>query len=62
VAFARIDILEESIAYIIMVTRIGEVGTKLEDYRHHDDKGDMFLRNLSYKTHTVPHPRRLYSS
>jgi hypothetical protein len=60
--FARVETLEERIAYISRVTRIGKLGTTLAvtNYRrtlrrntyHSDDGGDTFLGIVgSYKNH-----------
>jgi hypothetical protein len=48
----RIDVSEKRIAFIIRVTRLGELGTTLTD-----DEGDMFIRNVcSHKSHTTLNP------
>jgi hypothetical protein len=72
VALVKTDISEERTAYIIMVARICELGTKLavtsnrsglrKILCHPDDGGDKFLRYIgSYNSHTAQHPRRLHS-
>jgi hypothetical protein len=67
----KTDVSEERIASIIMVARIGELGTlvrrtqraSVSDSFHTDDGGDIVLRNVcSYKRHTESHPRRRHSS
>jgi hypothetical protein len=52
VALVRTDVSEELSAYIISVTRIGELGTT--DSSHPDDGGAKFLRKVGYyKSHTA---------
>jgi hypothetical protein len=66
VALVRTDVSEELSAFIIRVTRIGELGTlavtsnrrtlrrHFTDSCHSDDGGAKFLRNVgSYKSHTA---------
>jgi hypothetical protein len=51
VAVVRTDVSEELSAYIIRVTRIGELVT---NSCNSDDGGAKFLRNVgSYKSHTA---------
>jgi hypothetical protein len=51
VALVRTDVSEEPSAYIIRMTRIGEL---LTDSCHPDNVGAEFLRNVSsYKSHTA---------
>jgi hypothetical protein len=50
VALLRTDVSEERNAFIIWITRIGELGTTLAP----DDGGAKFLRNVGYyKSHTA---------
>jgi hypothetical protein len=60
VVLVRTDVSEEYSASIIRVTRIGELGTKLEvtskqmhtTKKYYDDRGATFFRNVgSYKSH-----------
>jgi hypothetical protein len=55
VAFVRTDISEETIAFMIRVTRIGELGTTLAVTSNRSMfHSDTFLRNVdSYKSHTA---------
>jgi hypothetical protein len=55
VAFVRTDVSEELSSSFIIVTRIGELGTKLAcDSCHSDEGGSEFLRNVgSYKSNTA---------
>jgi hypothetical protein len=46
VAFVRTDVSEKCSAYIIRVTRIGELGTTLAVTSYPDDGGATFLRNV----------------
>jgi hypothetical protein len=78
VTYVTTDVLDVRIAFSIRVTRIGEIGTTLTltnnrstlrrnaVYTHScipDDGIYTFLRNVRfYKSHTVYHPRRRYSS
>jgi hypothetical protein len=53
-ALVTTDVSEERTAFIISVTRIGELGTTLAVTNNPDDGGDKFLRNVgSYKSHTA---------
>jgi hypothetical protein len=67
VSLVRTDVSEERIAYIIRVTRIGELGTTLAVISNRStlrrNSGYTFLRNVSsYKSHMAWHPRRRHSS
>jgi hypothetical protein len=51
VVLVRTDVSEELNAFVIRVTKIGELGT-LADAYHPDEGGAKFLRNVcSYKSH-----------
>jgi hypothetical protein len=61
VTLVRTDVSEELSAYIISVTRIGEVGTALAATSNRGtlriQSEFVFLRNVgSYKSHTALHP------
>jgi hypothetical protein len=61
VALVRSDVSEESIATIIKVKIINDVGTT--DSFRPDGENDMFLRNVGpYKSHVASHHRRRHSS
>jgi hypothetical protein len=59
VTLVRTYVSEDCIAYVIRVTRIGELGTTLAVSSNRkplrsSDGGDTFLRNVdSYKSHTA---------
>jgi hypothetical protein len=58
------DVSVERRASIIMVTRVGELGTlAVTDSCHTDDGAARYLRNVgSYKSHAAQHSRRRHSS
>jgi hypothetical protein len=62
-ALVRTNVLEEYIASIIRVTRIGKLGALLlADSFHPDDGGNAILRNVgSNKSHTASQPIRQHS-
>jgi hypothetical protein len=72
VALVRTDVSEEHNAFIIKVTRIGDLETLavtsvgfsyLIDSCHSDDGGTTFFRNVSsYKSHTLKHPKKRHTS
>jgi hypothetical protein len=62
VALVRNDVSEETIASIIWMRRIGELGTTLEVNSNRTTVRREFFRNVGFnKTHLATHPTRRHS-